>query len=132
MRLRVLSCTEVVLDQEVSHVTAEDPQGSLGIRPGHAALVTPLVPSILIAREPNGHERYAAINGGVLIVNRDRVDVVSRQAVTGLDLARLEGVVLDEFAKQAAGEQTNRAAFEKMRVSFMRQVLEFDQAGGGL
>ena len=40
MKLRILTPTEVLLDKDVVHVTAEDATGSLGIRPGHAALVT--------------------------------------------------------------------------------------------
>ena len=39
MKLRILTPTEVVLEQDAVHVTVEDQTGSLGIRPGHAALI---------------------------------------------------------------------------------------------
>ncbi len=119
MKLRVFTPTEVVLDEVVVHVTVEDPTGSLGIRPGHAPLVTPLVQGILIARSPGGKERYLALNGGVALVNRDVVEVVSRQAVQSDDLEHLE--------QKAEEDRTNFVAFEKLRLSFMRRLLELEK-----
>ncbi len=127
MKLRVFTPTEVVLDEEVVHVTVEDPTGSLGIRPGHAPLVTPLVQGILIARSPGGKERYLALNGGVALVNRDVVEVVSRQAVQSDDLEHLEQKVVAGFQQQAEEDRTNFVAFEKLRLSFMRRLLELEK-----
>ena len=127
MRLRVLTPTHVVLEQDVVHVTVEDPTGSLGIRPGHAPLVTPLVQGILLARDTEGKERYLALDGGVALVNRDRVDVVSRRAVESDDLEHLELNVLVEFAREAKEDRSNFVAFERMRLSFMRRLLELER-----
>ena len=132
MKLRVLTPTDVVLDEDVVHVTVEDPTGSLGIRPGHAPLVTPLVRGILMARRPGGAEHYAAVNGGVMLVSRDRVEVVSRQAVASDDLRHLEDTVLAQFDKEADADRANHVAFERMRINFMRRVLEMDTAGDRL
>ena len=132
MRLRVLAPTEVVLDQEVIHVTAEDVTGSLGIRPGHAPLVTPLAPGIVVARSPDGRERYVAVNGGVMLVSGDEVQIVSRHAVASHDMAHLEATALAEFDRQAQEDQHNRVAFERLRIHFMRRVLEMDRAGENL
>ena len=129
MKLRVMSCTQVLLDEDVAHVTVEDLTGSLGIRPGHAPLVTALVPGILIARGTDGKQRYVAVDGGVLTVTGDEVRVASRQAVVSGDLQRLEDTVVRQFETQTAADRANHTAFEKMRISFMRRVLEFDQAG---
>ena len=130
MKLRLTTPTEVVMDMDVSHVSAEDPTGSLGVRPGHADLVTALVPGILVARSPDGGERYAAVDGGVMLVSDDQVDVVSRQAVTGTDVAHLEDTVVAQFEKAAADERANHVAFEKMRSRFMKGIIDFDRADG--
>lgn len=127
MILRVLSPTEVALEQEVAHVTMEDPTGSLGVRPGHAPMVTPLVPGILTARAADGTERYLAVNGGVAVVNRDIVEVVSRQVVESDDIGHLERDVLTEFDRQDQQDRTNFVAFEKMRLAFMRRLLELER-----
>ena len=128
MKLRVFTPTDVVLEEDVAHVTLEDPTGSLGVRPGHAPLVTPLVQGILIARDEEGAERYLALNRGVALVNRDRVDVVSRQAVESDDLAHLEQNVLAEFEQEENEDRSNFVAFEKMRLSFMRRLLELEKS----
>jgi F-type H+-transporting ATPase subunit epsilon len=128
MMLRIYTPTEVVLEQEVAHVTLEDPTGSLGIRPGHAPLVTPLVPSILVARDAAGQERYVAVNGGVAVVTGDALEVVARQAVESDDLDHLEDNVLTRFAVEDQEDKTNFVAFEKMRLSFMRRLLEYEKA----
>lgn len=128
MRLRITTPTAVAFDEDVVHVTAEDPTGSLGVRPGHAALVTALVPGVVVARRPDGAERYVAVNGGVMLVDGERVEIVSRQAEAGADLARLEGAVLAGFEKEAAEDRVNRSAFEKMRARFLRSMLEFERA----
>ncbi len=129
MKLRVLTPTEVILEEEVTHVTAEDVTGSLGIRPGHAALVTPLAVGIVIARAAAGGERYVAVNGGVMIVTGEEVEIVSRHAVASSDLAHLEGTVLEAFDKEEHDDRTNKVAFEKMRLNLMRRVLDVETAG---
>lgn len=128
MKLRVFTPTQVVLEQEVAHVTVEDVTGSLGVRPGHAPLVTALVPGIVTARDATERERYVAVDGGVMTVAGNAVDVVSRQAVASDDLDHLETTVLAGFEQAVAGARANRAAFEKMRVRFMRGILDYDRA----
>ena len=128
MKLRVLMPAQVVLEEQVVHVTAQGLTGSLGIRPGHAPLVAALARDILMARLPDGRERYVALNGGVMVVNADLVEVVSRQAVASDDVRSLESVALVQFQKEAAEQQANYIAFEKMRINFMRNVLELERA----
>ena len=131
MKLRVMTPTEVVLDEEVIHVTAEDPSGSLGIRPGHTGLVTALVPGLVTARSAGGTEQYVAVDGGVLLVSDDGVDIVSRQAVAGSDMRHLEDTVIAGFERDAEDDRTNHAAFEKMRIKFLKGIVDFDRAEAG-
>ena len=107
MKLRVLTPGEIVLEEDVGHVRVEELAGSLGIRAGHAPLVTALVPGILIARLAGGRERYVALNGGVMVVTPQMVEVVSRQAVASDELGGLESTVLAQFQKVAQEQQAN-------------------------
>ena len=132
MMLRVYTRTEVLLELEVTHVTAEDPTGSLGIRPGHAPLVTPLVQGILMARSPDGRETYVAVNAGVLLVTGDLIEVTSREAVASNSLTELEKTALGQFELEDQEDRVARTSFEKMRISFMRRVLDFEHAGESL
>lgn len=119
---------EIVLDQEVSHVTLEDATGSLGVRPGHAPLATALVPGIVIARDGSGHETYTAVNGGVALIDGENVRVASRRAVVSRDFEHLQDTVVADFEKDTLGDRSHHAAFEKMRMQFMRGILDFDRA----
>lgn len=129
MNVLVLTPTQVVLECEAVHVTAEAPSGSLGVRPGHAPLVGPLVRGVLLVRRPDGSESYVAVDRGVLLVENDMVRVVTRQAVTGTDLEQLERTAQETFERQDEERKSTRVAFEKMRLQFMRGLLEFEQAG---
>ena len=128
MKVRVLAPGRVVLETDAAHVTVEDLTGSLGIRPGHAPLVTALARGILTVRLPGGRERHVAVNGGVMGVRPDMVEVVSRQAVASDDLSGLEDTALAQFEKEERQQQASYVAFEKMRIRFMRNVLEFERA----
>jgi F-type H+-transporting ATPase subunit epsilon len=131
MRLRVFTPTEVILECNVIHVTLEDVTGSLGIRPGHADLTTPLVRCVLTARQSEDEEQYVAIDRGVLLVHDDVVRVATRQAVLGDDWRQLEDTVVERFAEQTDIGRAEHVAFEKMRLRFMRGLLDFEQAGRG-
>ena len=120
--------TALVLDEESVHVTAEDPTGSLGIRPGHAPLVTALVPGIVTSRDANGAEKHVAVNGGVMLVDGHSVEIVSRRAESSRDIDHLEHTVVAGFERDGADDRANRVAFEKMRVQFMKGMLEYDKA----
>jgi len=129
MKLRVFTPGEVVLECEAVHVTVEDPTGSLGIRADHAPLVTPLVRGILMVRQPDGVERFVAVDRGVLLVQNDVVLVASRQAVESDSLADLDRISREQFEEEVDLDKSTHVAFEKMRISFMRGVLEMERAG---
>jgi F-type H+-transporting ATPase subunit epsilon len=132
MKLRVFTPSEVVLECEAVHVTAEDTTGSLGIRADHAPLVTPLVRGILMVRQPDGVERFVVVDRGVLLVCDDVVLVASRQAVESDSIADLDRISREQFEQEAELDKSTHVAFEKMRISFMRGVLEMERAGDTL
>jgi F-type H+-transporting ATPase subunit epsilon len=117
------------MDEEVVHVSIEDRSGSLGIRPGHAPLVTALVQGIVTVRLSDQSEVYVAVDGGVAVVTPDQVRVASRQAVTNDNLRELEETVLKRFLEQTEQDRASHVAFEKMRMSFIREVLDYEKTG---
>ena len=128
MNVAVITPTAVVLDAEAVHVTVEDVTGSLGFRPGHLPLATALAVGLLVARDESGAETYVAVDGGVLVVANDTVTVTSRRAVTGDDLDRLEGTVLEDFRNDAERERSANTTFQRLRVAFLKRLLDLDKA----
>lgn len=129
MKVRVITPTKVVFDADAIHVTVEDVTGSLGIRPGHIPMVTALEACMLLARDAGGTEQYVALDGGVLVVASDTVTVTSRRAVAGDDVEHLEGTVLADFKTEADHERNANAAFQKLRIAFLRRLFDMETAG---
>jgi len=123
--LLILTPSEVVLELSgLEHVTVEGPDGSLGIRPGHLDLISPLLRSLVYARDREGEAHYAAVNRGVVAVSEAAVRITTREAVVSDERDYLEKEVIRSFERKAQEERVSRTAFERMRLRFMRRMLE--------
>jgi F-type H+-transporting ATPase subunit epsilon len=112
MKLTVATPERVVVEAEgVAALRAEDATGSFGLRPGHADLLTVLVPTVITWRGGDGAEHYVAVRGGVMTVSGgDRIEVATRQAVAGDDYDVLDAALEAEAAE--AREEESRARTE--------------------
>lgn len=116
MRLRIMTPLSVVLDAEIEGLRAEDASGSFGILSGHAPFVTALAVSIVSWRKAD-HEQFCALRGGVMTVSdTSDIDISTREAVMGDDLATLDSEVLARFQSDADVERTEHV--ETMRLQF--------------
>jgi len=123
MKLVVVTPLEVVTTvDDVAHIRAEDPSGSFGIKPGHAALVTALAISVVSWRTRQGDELHCAVRGGVLSVEGDTVSIATRKAVIDRDLARLENEVLARFRGAAEESARVRIDEERLRAAAIRNI----------
>jgi F-type H+-transporting ATPase subunit epsilon len=125
MRLIVTTPTAIVVDEDpVRYVRAEDASGSFGIEPHHADLLTTL--AICVVRWRAGVERYVAVRGGVLRVrNGDLVEIATREAVVGNDLARLRGEVLSAMMNNLEAEQSARSGALRLEHAVIRQIYRY-------
>lgn len=116
MRLRIVTPLSVVVDEKTLSLRAEDASGSFGILPGHAPFLTALGISIVSWRTADA-EQFCALRGGVLTVgDGSSVDIATREAVVGHDLATLGADVLARFRSDADNERIEHA--ETMRLQF--------------
>lgn len=131
MRLRIATPVAIVADEErVAAVRAEDSSGCFGILPGHAAFVTVLAVSVLSWRCADGGTHHAAVRGGVLTVSDgERVEVATREAVTGDDLLALERDVLSEMRRARELRADERARATRLHVAAIRRICRYLQAG---
>jgi F-type H+-transporting ATPase subunit epsilon len=120
--LTILVPDAVVLDARVTGVQAADATGRFGLRPGHERFVTVLAPSLLVYTDEGGRERYAAVDGGVLLLEGDRVTVVTRDAVLAdrlEDVAEKAAAILDARRRQEGHAQ---AEFNELRTALAKQL----------
>ncbi|HDR90928.1 MAG TPA: F0F1 ATP synthase subunit epsilon [candidate division Zixibacteria bacterium] len=125
MRLKVLLPKEVLLDEEISKVTAEAPNGEFCLLPKHIDFVSALAPGVLIYVS-GGKEFFVAVDGGVLVKKGDRVMVSSPRAVRGTRLGELEETVLSEFIQVDEKERKSRSVLARLEADIVRNFIEME------
>ena len=127
MRLVVTTPAAILVSADnVNYVRAEDSTGSFGIQPGHADFLTALAISVLIWRDTGGLEHYAAVRGGVLRVrDGDVVEVATREAVVGANLADLREVVLLQMSRSAEAERAARMSALGLQQAVILQIYRY-------
>ena len=124
MRLKIFQPSMLFLDEEVSKVVGEGPEGSFGILPRHIDMTAALVPGILEYTHERGAETFIALNGGILIKQGDQVLISTRMAVKG-ELGALESAVHTFLTEMDEKEKKTRSAVAKLEADFVRRFVEF-------
>lgn len=117
---------------DVAALRAEDASGSFGILPGHADFVTALDASVVRWRCADGRARYAAVQGGVLVVEGGhQVRIACREGVLGDDLATLQALVQAAREAQADADRRERVEQARLHMQVVRQLLRYLQPQPG-
>lgn len=132
MRLRIITPLSIVVDEDVKSLRAEDASGSFGILSGHEPFLTALAISIVSWRQAEG-ERFCALRGGVLTVSdSSTIDIATREAVTGSDLATLDSEVLTQFQNDADDERVEHVESMRLQFNAIRRMVSRMQSGANL
>jgi len=116
----------LVTSDSVVAVSAEDQSGSFGILPGHADLLTVLVPSVLCWRTADGAAGFCAVHGGVFTVASGReVAVACREGVVGDSLEELEAKIRTVRAQQLEGDRKARVEQIRLHALAVRQLVRY-------
>ena len=127
LHLTVTTPGEILVDSgDVAAVRAEDESGSFGILPGHANLLTALVPSVVRWKTSDGRAHFCAVRGGVFTVSEGRnVAVACREAVLGDSLEDLEAKVRALRAQQIEADRKARVEKVRLHALAVRQLLRY-------
>jgi F-type H+-transporting ATPase subunit epsilon len=125
--LEILVPDGVVVQTPVAAVQAADASGRFGLLPGHGAFLTLLTPCLLVYRETSGKEQYAAVDGGVLLLEGRQVSVVTREAVVADRLDEVADAAAAMLRARRAAEQTARAEFAELQFALLRELREVEQ-----
>ena len=100
--------------------------GSFGMLPGHADLLTALVPSVVRWRTADGAARFCAVRGGVFTVSAGRnVSVACREGVVGDSLDELEAKVRTVRAQQLEADRKARVEQIRVHALAVRQLVRY-------
>ncbi|MPZ15047.1 MAG: F0F1 ATP synthase subunit epsilon [Chloroflexi bacterium] len=116
LSVEIVTAERRVLSDEVDMVIAPAVEGTVGILPRHAPLLTSLRPGVMVLKRA-GEEEVLAVSGGFLQVSNNRVLILADTAERAeeVDEARAEQaraeaeVALREASSQAGGVQTEAA-----------------------
>jgi F-type H+-transporting ATPase subunit epsilon len=122
--LEILVPDGVVTRARVTALQAADASGRFGLLPGHEAFLTLLAPCVLSYRDGQGQEVYVAVDGGVLLLERDRVKVVSREAVTAARLEEVADAAAAMLEARRQREHLARVEFAELQTTLLRELRE--------
>jgi F-type H+-transporting ATPase subunit epsilon len=121
----IVSAEEKVFSGLVEILVCTGEQGELGIKPGHAPLLTRLVPGPIHLTKQNGETDYVYVDGGYLEVQPNLVTVLADTAVRAGDI--------DEVAAQQAKETAEKMVADKMASKeFAEVAIQLSKAVGQL
>ena len=127
MRLTVRLPTEILMQEEVTQIKAEAPNGWFGLLPRHIDFVTALVPGVLSFARTGGAEEYLAIDRGILVKCGPEVSVSTRAAVRGTNLDQLRKNVEARFQIEDEREKKTLASEVKLEADLVRGLLELEK-----
>jgi F-type H+-transporting ATPase subunit epsilon len=127
LHLTVTTPEQVLAESDdVVAVRVEDQSGSFGVLPGHADLLTALVPSVVRWRTADGAARHCAVRGGVFTVSAGRnVSVACREGVVGDSLEDLEAKVRTVRARQREANRKARVEETRLHSLAVRQLVRY-------
>lgn len=117
----------VAAQQRISSLEAEDASGRFGIWPRHEPFFTVLAPCVLVYRLENGAEQYAAVDGGVLLVEAGRASIASREAIVSPRLDDVAGKARELLTARRALERSTSSAFAELEASLARQLGQLER-----
>ena len=124
MKLKVLLPTRILVDQEVTKVTAEAENGSFTVLPRHIDFVASLVPGLLSYEARSGGEEFLALDEGVFVKRGEEVLVSTLNAVHDNNLGKLETILEEQFQDMDEQSRKARTAVARLETDFMRRFLE--------
>lgn len=122
MQFELLVPDGVIVEEPILGLQAADASGRFGLWPNHEQFLTVLVPCVLTFRRLDGRERYAAADGGVLLLENNRLSVVTREALSADRLEDVAGAAAAMFAARKAQERTARSAFFELELTLLREL----------
>lgn len=122
LEFEILVPDGVVSRERIASLEAEDASGRFGIWPHHEPFFTVLAPGVLVYRLANGQEQYAAVDGGVLLVEHGRASIVSREALTSSRLDDVAGKARELLAARRDQEHSTSSAFAELEAALAKQV----------
>jgi len=105
MHCDIVSAEKSIFSGRVQMVIAAGSLGDLGIAPGHAPLLTAIIPGPVKLILESGEEEVFYVSGGFLEIQREVVTLLSDTAIRAGDVDEVAAVKAIEDAEKAIANQ---------------------------
>lgn len=105
MQCDIVSAEKSIFSGAVQMVIAAGSLGDLGISPGHAALLTAIIPGPVRLIQEDGQEEVFYVSGGFLEVQSNAVTLLTDTAIRADDVDEAAAVKAVEDAEKAIANQ---------------------------
>jgi F-type H+-transporting ATPase subunit epsilon len=122
MNLEILVPDGVVLDTPIHSLRGADASGLFGLWPHHEDFATLLVPCVLSYRDEDDCEHYAAVDGGVLVLQKGQVSIGTREAMLADRIEEVADAAAAMLAARRQEERTAREEFAELKSSLLREM----------
>jgi F-type H+-transporting ATPase subunit epsilon len=130
LEVRIVTAEREVLNDEADMVIAPASEGTVGILPRHAPLLTALIPGMLVLKK-DGQEEAMAVTGGFLQVANNRVLILADAAERGEEIDEQRAQEARDRAEAAlrdAARGGNTLEAEMARASLRRSLARINVA----
>jgi len=122
LELEILAPDHVVVEDRVVSLQAADASGRFGLRTGHEDFLTVLVPCVVRYEPEASAERFAAVDGGVLLLERGRISIATRDAIVAERIDQVADAAAAMLAARREKEQAARSGFAELETTLLREL----------
>jgi F-type H+-transporting ATPase subunit epsilon len=122
LELEILAPDRVLVEGRIIALQAADTSGRFGLRSGHEDFLTVLVPCVVRYQLEPGAERFAAVDGGVLLLERGRITIATRDAVIAERLDQVADAAAAMLAARREREQAARSGFAELETTLLHEL----------
>jgi len=125
MRVRMVVPGKLFLDEEMDKITAPGAEGSFQVLQKHIDAVWTLQSGILVLTKGE-KDHYYAINQGVLVKEKDLVQISSYQIVGSDELEELQKTVEENFRNLDEKEKKMNSILDKLEADTLIRMAELE------
>jgi len=124
LHLDIVSADKEVFSGQVQYVEIDALLGDMGIKPGHAPLLTLLKPGEITIILPNGDEDVFYVSGGVLEVQPYHVTVLADEIERAADLDEEAALAAKARAEEAMKNRSEKVDYSIAAAELARAIAQ--------
>jgi len=130
--LEVITPEKVLLSQDAASIVLPAGNGSLGILPGHAPLISKVGIGILKVRDAAKKEKLVFVNDGFIMVSLEGVTILARSAEVKEMIDVKRATAAKERAEQRLAHRDQNTDVQRARDALIRAECRLKIVLGGL